>query len=164
MLSTEVVVSVSERNKQSHKSASGRHHAHWYLSDNRDGKSVTIDFSIVMLAAKLYCKAVVIKPLHTAGLRETMKVNKNTHHNHTRIWWAKSTLNLSSWKVEYLENSYDHNKREVKRMLHINGPERIYRHGWNADEEDADVSVPPASWVLFRIDQQLIICDHMLYV
>ena len=42
----------------------------------RDGKSVAIDFSIVTPAAESYCKEAAKTPLHAAGLRETMKVNK----------------------------------------------------------------------------------------
>ena len=42
----------------------------------RDGKSVAIDFSIVTPAAESYCKEAAKKPLHAAGLREVLKVNK----------------------------------------------------------------------------------------
>ena len=42
----------------------------------RDGKSVAIDFSIVTPAAESYCREAANKPLHAAGLRESMKVNK----------------------------------------------------------------------------------------
>ena len=45
----------------------------------RDGKSVAIDFSIVTPAAESYCKEAARKPLHAAGLREVMKVNKYFH-------------------------------------------------------------------------------------
>ena len=42
----------------------------------RDGKSVAIDFSIVTPAAESYCKEAAKTPLHAAGAREVMKVNK----------------------------------------------------------------------------------------
>ena len=43
----------------------------------RDGKSVAVDFSIVTPAAESYCKEEAAKtPLHAAGLREVLKVNK----------------------------------------------------------------------------------------
>ena len=42
----------------------------------RDGKSVAIDFSIVTPAAESYCKEAARKPLHAAGFREVLKVNK----------------------------------------------------------------------------------------
>ena len=42
----------------------------------RDGKSVAIDFSIVTPAAESYCKEAANTPLHAAGLREVLKVNK----------------------------------------------------------------------------------------
>jgi len=45
----------------------------------RDGKCVAIDFSIVTPAAESYCKEAANKPLHAAGLREAMKVNKYLH-------------------------------------------------------------------------------------
>jgi len=162
----------------------------------RDGKSVAIDFSIVTPAAESYCKEAARKPLHAAGLRETMKVNKysqpykdmgdvhfepfvlesggvfgvraqevfrricdlitqSTGQSGSAIahFWrsrllvtlAKITFtNAQKWALAHnkprdpdsvvmdLVDYYDHDEREVKRMWHSSGPERIYM----ADQED----------------------------
>jgi hypothetical protein len=163
----------------------------------RDGKSVAIDFSIVTPAAESYRKEAARKPLHAAGLREAMKVNKylqpykdmgdvhfepfvlesggifgvraqevfrricdlitqSTGQRGSAIahFWrsrllvtlAKITFtNAQKWALAHnkprdpdsmvmdLVDYYDHDEREVKRMLHSSGPERIYM----ADQEDS---------------------------
>ena len=162
----------------------------------RDGKSVAIDFSIVTPAAESYCKEAARKPLHAAGLREVLKVNKysaaykemddihfepfvlesggvfgeraqevfrricdlithSTGQSGSAIahFWrsrllvtlAKITFtNAQKWALAHnkprdpdsvvmdLADYYDHDERELNRMIHSSGPERIYM----ADPQD----------------------------
>jgi hypothetical protein len=156
----------------------------------RDGKSVAIDFSIVTPAAESYCREAAKKPLHAAGLRESMKVNKysqsykdmgdvhfepfvlesggvfgvraqevfrricdlitqSTGQSGSAIahFWrsrllvtlAKITFtNAQKWALAHnkardpdsipmdLADYYDHDEREMNRMMHSSGPERRY--------------------------------------
>ena len=162
----------------------------------RDGKSVAIDFSIVTPAAESYCKEAARKPLHAAGLREVMKVNKYFHaykemddihfelfvlesggvfgvraqevfrricdlitqstgqrgsaiahfwRSRLLVTLAKITFtNAQKWALAHnrprdpdsvvmdLADYYDHDERELNRMIHSSGPERIYM----ADPQD----------------------------
>ena len=163
----------------------------------RDGKSVAIDFSIVTPAAESYCKEAAKTPLHAAGAREVMKVNKysqsykdmgdvhfepfvlesggafgvraqevfrricdlitqSTGQSGSAIahFWRSRLLvtlaritftNAQKWALAHnkprdpdsvlmdLADYYDHDERELNRMMHSSGPERRYM----ADQADS---------------------------
>ena len=61
---------------QPHEAVGSGHHAYRCLTQATRQESVAIDFSIVTPAAESYCKEAARKPLHAAGLREVLKVNK----------------------------------------------------------------------------------------